>query len=801
MASRLEAIRLTWTKWRPRASLPWAAAAFAMLLLAGAATTLGLLDAERFRPPIIAALERATGRNVAFGSIHPSLGLTPSVKLRDLRLANLPGGSRPDMLIVAEAEMAVELLPLLTGRIVLRRLLLQAPDILLETVNGAPNWQFRRPASPQANTTAPAIQRRDDALPEIGTIAIRDARVSFPGAPEGGVAIGRIDASGQGNLTLNGALRWGQLPVTFDAQAGPLARLLGAPGPAWPLRLRAELAGGHLQAQGEMREPRALSAYHFDITGNLPDPASLATLLRQPLPPLGAISLRGRLVGDGTGQPPRAEDLTLTLGPTRLPPMLALSQATLHMPAPDQPAQLSLRGERAGSPFTLDGQIGPLAGALPVALTISHMGASATLHGEVAQPLAGTGARLALGLSKPGMGSLNAMLSEHGAFFADGLELRDIAAQGPLLAGGGALRLGRNPLPRLEGALTLERLDLDAIRAAFTPPAPNGPQATPQAAPLAAPSPPPARADARLIPKLPLNFSWLAQAAADLRLNIATLRLDGLDLLDVQAHAMLADGRARLDPLALTLPGGRLTLRAAADGAQPLPQMQLSLRGDALDSAAFLPVFGITPPFTGLGEIDLDLRGQGADTQAWAASSVGHIGLALTDGRVQQRLLGALLPRDAQGAPAEIAIACFAARFDVLAGIAQVRALYADGSLGRINGQGQISLRDETLALRLNTDLRIQIANTSGLRVRAPVPVTGVLRAPRFEGMGLVGQGLSQIIGNAGPGPITQECGPALSMARAGRTGPVPASLAPPDQPGHAPRPNLNDLLRGVLAR
>jgi len=130
-----------------------------------------------------------------------------------------------------------------------------------------------------------------------------------------------------------------------------------------------------------------------------------------------------------------------------------------------------------------------------------------------------------------------------------------------------------------------------------------------------------------------------------------------------------------------------------------------------------------------------------------------------------------------------------------------VRALYADGSLGRINGQGQISLRDESLALRLNTDLRIAIPNTAGLRLRAPVPVTGMLAAPRFEGMGLLGQGLNQVIGNGGPGPITQECGPALSMARAGRSGPVPASLVPPDQPGNAPRPSLNDVLRGVLTR
>jgi AsmA protein len=774
-----------------------------VLLVGGAGIVLATLDIERFRPRIIAAVENATGRSLGFGTMQLSLGLTPSVVLRDVRLANLPGGSRPDMLTVGEAEVAIALLPLVTGRLVVNRVLLHAPDILLEEVNGAPNWLFRPRTTAQPGA-APAGPRRDT-LPEIGTVAIREARLNFPGAPAGGVTVDRIDGSGHGNLALSGTLRWGQIPVTFNAEAGPLARLLGAPGPAWPLRLRAELGGARLQAEGELREPRGMSGYRFDITADLPDPAALATQLGRPLAPLGAISLRGRLLGDGTGLP-RAENFTVTMGPTRLPTMLALSQVTLRIPAPDQPAQISLRGERAGQAFSIDGQIGPLAaalegGALSMALTGEHRGITAGLRGTVAQPRVGTGARLEISLAEPALGSLRAVLAERGAFFADGLALSDIAAEGPLVVGGGSLNLGRNPRPRLEGQLTLQRLDVDAIRAVLSAPTPT--QSVAPAVPTAPEAAAPARADTRVIPNLPLDFSRLTMAEADLRLAIDTLRLDGRDLRQVESYTLLADGRARIDPLALTLPGGRVTLRAAADGSQPLPQMQVSARGDALDIAALLQGFGITPPLSGRGEIDLDLRGQGVDTRAWAASSIGHIGLALTDGRVQQRLLAGLLPRDAQGQPGEVGIACFAARFDVVAGIAQARALYADGGLGRINGQGQISLRDESLALRLNTDLRLQIPGTSGLRVRAPVPVTGVLGAPRFESSGLLGQGLNQVIGNAnaGTGPITLECGGALTMARGGRPGPVPGSLAPPDPPANAPRPGLQDLFRGLLGR
>jgi hypothetical protein len=166
----------------------------------------------------------------------------------------------------------------------------------------------------------------------------------------------------------------------------------------------------------------------------------------------------------------------------------------------------------------------------------------------------------------------------------------------------------------------------------------------------------------------------------------------------------------------------------------------------------------------------------------------------------------------------EVGLACLAARFDVVAGIAQARSLFADGQLGRVSGQGQVSLRDESLSLRLNTDLRLPIPGTPGLRVRAPVPVSGTLGAPRFESSGLVGsaitgqaerlapglgQALNQALGATPAQAAMSDCGTALGLARGGRAGPVPASQAPAEPaPGQAgPRPQLQDVLRGLLGR
>ncbi len=773
---------------------------------AGVAVFLATLDIERFRSRIQAAAMAALGRQVDFGGMALHVGLTPRITISNARLANLHGGSRPDMVNVARAELEVALLPMLSGRIALRRLLLVSPDILLEEVAGEPNWRFS-PARAAVSAPGPAApQPRRAATLDIGLVQLRDARLVFPGAPPGGVTVARLDANANGNLSANGALQWGALPITFDAEGGPLGRLMGEPGGPWPLRLRAEAGGARLQLRGEVAEPRGLLGYRMELSADVPALAVLAPLAGRDLPALTGLVLRGRIEGDGYGMPrPRA--LQLSLGAAPIAAGWALEGAEVSLPALDQPAQLSLRGRHGGEAFSLSGRVGPfLGGALAVDLTGEHLGLTLSTRGQVERPLDGTGVAIAISLRGEALGHAHAELAERGAFFAEGLGLTGIVLEGPIASGTGNLVLTRAPLPRLDGALALQRLDLDAMRALplLAPPAPA--PASSGAATNAA------RGDGRVIPPLPLSFAALGRAGADLRVEIGALRHGGRDYQQFVARLLLADARARLDPLAFTMPGGRFNLRVAADGAAAQPQMQVSARADALDMAPFLRAMGNDLPLTGRGEIDIDLRGQGADLRAWAASAVGYAGMALTDGRIAGNLVQGALR--SQGALGEVAIACLATRFDVVAGIAQSRTLFVDGSLGRATGQGQISLRDETLALRLNTDLRLPVPGTSGLRVRAPLPITGTLAAPRFEGAALLGNavanqadrlvpGLGQALSSGGTATMS-DCATALGLARGGRPGPVPASLAPPPEApsaAPAPRPQLNDLLRGLLGR
>ncbi len=332
----------------------------------------------------------------------------------------------------------------------------------------------------------------------------------------------------------------------------------------------------------------------------------------------------------------------------------------------------------------------------------------------------------------------------------------------------------------MAGQLASDRLDLAALR-------PVAAAAAPGPSPAAAPAP---AGPARLIPDQRLDLAALRGFDADLGFRVAELLAGGQRITALEGRFVNADGRASLDPFAATLAAGRVQLRAAADATRAPPVVQVAGGGEGLDLAALLRLLGGEAPSTGRADLDFDLRGQGDDLRALAATLTGHLGLAVIEGRLGgtlARTLGQLSPALGQGVP----MACLALRAQAESGLVRFPALFLDGAAGRIAGEGTLRLADEALALRLLTDLRI-----GGLRVRAPVPLRGTLMSPRLEGQGLL-EGALQ--GQAAPMP---DCAATLRLARGGRDGPVPAMAAAPAErevPGVPPA--VNNLLRGLLGR
>jgi AsmA protein len=140
----------------------WLSAAALLLLLPvgalGIAVT--LLDPNHYKPQIVAAVQQATGRPLSLGGpLRISRSLWPTIEITDVTLANLPGGTRPDL---ARAERIVAQLSLpapLRRRIEVSKLTLEGPNILFEFVGGKPNWILEPSAVTQSSLSRSRLSR------------------------------------------------------------------------------------------------------------------------------------------------------------------------------------------------------------------------------------------------------------------------------------------------------------------------------------------------------------------------------------------------------------------------------------------------------------------------------------------------------------------------------------------------------------------------------------------------------------------------------------------------------------------
>jgi uncharacterized protein involved in outer membrane biogenesis len=146
--------------------------ALVVLLVAAAVTVVAILksvDFNSYRGLIAERVEAATGRKLVIGGdIELAVSLTPTAAVNDVTFANVAGGSRPAMASLKRLEAEMELLPLLSGEVRVKRIVLVGADILLETdKDGRGNWVFASAAARR-----PRRRRRSTTLPTVNEVAM-----------------------------------------------------------------------------------------------------------------------------------------------------------------------------------------------------------------------------------------------------------------------------------------------------------------------------------------------------------------------------------------------------------------------------------------------------------------------------------------------------------------------------------------------------------------------------------------------------------------------------------------------------
>ncbi len=127
-----------------------------VVLLIGAAVALKLyFTNERLKSLLIPQIESATGRPVAINDISLSVFPTIALDVHGLTIANKPGFSDKPLLNLERMLLDVKLRPLFDKRVEISSLLLEKPQIILETnEDGSTNYSEKKTAASQEPSTS-----------------------------------------------------------------------------------------------------------------------------------------------------------------------------------------------------------------------------------------------------------------------------------------------------------------------------------------------------------------------------------------------------------------------------------------------------------------------------------------------------------------------------------------------------------------------------------------------------------------------------------------------------------------------
>jgi AsmA protein len=808
--------------------------------IAGVGIFIATFNPNSWKPSIQNAVLRATGRELSLtGPISVKWSLVPTIEARDVALANINGGSRPQMATAQSIEAEVALLPLLSNRIEISRLVMINPDVLIETTRtGRANWEFTGLATPNA-TPATATAPGRPMIIEVASIAAKDATLTWRDGVTGQSATGTLNS-----FELQEPSETSPTSFQFDAtyagtrfqakgETGSLSRMRdsGAKTP-WPVKLEVSSDTAAFSVDGKFTTPLDPAGFSGKTSGKLPDLALLQPLFPGVmLPPVRDFSFSLNVTDSG---PPlaRITSFMLHAGASDLSafaPGLTLTQADISAPQIDQPITVQAAGTYADAPLTIAATFGALNALIggqtfPVDASLALAGSTATAKGSLADPAHIAGADLAVSARISALApftallhrslpdaknvTVDARLAEAQGGFVKGIELRQAMLTLPQGDIAGDVSFGFTQPPSITGNVTSKRIDLEALLEMkwINPPVPSATLQA-QSGPAKPPQPEPRGNPNLLFSDASLDLGVLHNADADVQLRIGELDTRSEIYRDIDGHLVLKGGNLVLDPINGTLPAGKMSGRLTIDANPAKPPVMLVLRAPGLSVHALALMLGLPSDALGSLEVDANLNGAGDSLHAIAAGLNGTLGLAMVNGEIDNtflnRVIGPILTSASLPLslifPGQIigghsALRCFAARLEAHDGLATFRALYLDSARVKVSGNGTINLADEALAMRLRPLERL--ADTG---ITLPLIVGGTIVHPQarvdaanaaqanIEGLARSAQNLAELplgaISGALGGPDRlgggdDHCTDQLAIARGRPGGPQPN--APP---------------------
>lgn len=742
-------------------------AVLTIVLAVGAVVVLRSLNLEQVKALLTTQVHRATGRTLTIaGPLELHLGLVPRLAATGITLSNPAGSTRPEMVKLGGFEMEIALLPLLDRKIRIDRLVVAAPDILIETeANGPGNLDFK--ATTPRIAHEPVAQEQGAAYRfTINEVRITDGLVTWVDRTTkktetvriGELALRPEDAGPRTvHIQLNTKIR--ERSINLGGTVGGAEDMGG--GKPWPVNIKVDSGGLALAIEGTVADPAALDGIDLKLRAEgreLVEAVGFAGVaLPEQLSAFGPFKATGSLCGkDGRFD---FDEIAIEAGKHDLLFCTAKGRVADLAGTATVDANLSLTSDR------------PEAVARLAGLDFSSKGA-ANLSGQL-----------------HGSGSTWTMTDVQATVGGSDLSGELSATFAPRLA--------------LSGTFASGVLNLDDFTGAPAAPEQGAQQ--------------PAKGrdtSGRLFLDRPLPFAWMQTLDADLAVKVGRVILDRREVPDVAVVLHLQAGHLTLNPFRFGLAGGNVEGETVVDATGKQPAITLRLEGRQIEPRKLddkLPLSG------GRSDVRADLRGSGDSVRALLASANGEVRVSAGEGRLQNKaidvaggdlvvqLLGALNPL-AKSEDTTL-MNCAAARLTLRDGIATAdKGIAMRTSKVDVVGSGTIDLRSERLDLYFKPRARSGVGLSLSSSLASLVKVGGTLSKPSI---GIDTAGTLRTAASVGAGVATgglSVLGEMLLDKTAADEDPCRTALGLPQQ-GQSPqrrepqKKGAGSLLQGIFGR
>ncbi|MFP4127002.1 MAG: AsmA family protein [Alphaproteobacteria bacterium] len=307
------------------------------MTIAGAATAQTIERTSWLRARLEAALTRMLEREVTIGAVSVGPGVTATIVVEDVAIANPDWASRDHFVTLDRAAARLDLTALLRdGALSFESLSITEPVVALER-SGEEQATWRRGLAGEdggdggdapADVRAPGFE-----FPSIARFEIEGGRVIVDDQPtrtdvtvEIASLVGALPVAAPTRVELDGSID--ETPFAATLEAGPVRRLRPPSDEPLPLTLTARLGENALRLDGRITQPDGDRDVRLAARIDGPSLAALPRGLGPPLPDTPPYMLDGRLVQRGDRW--ALEAFEGTLGETRVGGTLAFEGAGLR---------------------------------------------------------------------------------------------------------------------------------------------------------------------------------------------------------------------------------------------------------------------------------------------------------------------------------------------------------------------------------------------------------------------------------------------------------------------------------------